>query len=334
MPPTTKGRKLLILGAAVVLMALPGFVLTALHMEDFLSMWTLGSIAGFIAVFAGGWRVAVAVFATLTVLTPLATASVDAPWAAAAILALTTAAASYSTRWGLEPGTSFVSIPLAFAIANPPDLGHPPTAADLWLMALVSAISVLWGIGMAAAGGLRGPTKPPPRLGPQHAAAFAAIKGLAVGATTWFVVDLHIGHAGAWMIMTLVIIVRPTIGDTWTRTLQRSAGTLAGFMVALLVGLVFPWPLVAYTVGTLLMVVALVERAKGQPYWRYVALLTPAVVLMEGADGNVVTTDIERLVATFVGAAVALAVIAILWPFRTAVRPATAPAEATATPPE
>ena len=65
-----------------------------------------------------------------------------------------------------------------------------------------------------------------------------------------------------------------------------------------------------------MMAVSTVMRARGQAYWRYVAVLTPAIVLMEGAQGDVVGTDVARLVATLVGAAIAMAVIALIWPFR------------------
>lgn len=318
MSDKTRGRKLLILALAVVLMAVPGLILTALGLNNLVSVWSMGSVAGFLALMSGGSRIAAVVVPALLVFMPLAVWWSESPWLGAVLLTVTAAAASYPARWSRDTGTNWALIALATTTADPPDLGHAWTMRDLLLIGAVAALAALWGIGMAVAGGSRGPTKPSAGVGQSQALAFALIKAVSVGATTWAVIDLHLGLAGGWMIMTVILVVKPSIGDTWTRTLQRAAGTFAGFVLAFIVGVVIPWGVVVYAVGTLLLVTALVLRTKGISYWRYVALMTPSVVLMEGANGAVITTDIERLGATLIGVAISLGVVAIMRPIHRA----------------
>ena len=312
----TRGHRLLILALAIALMALPGLVLTTLGLSNLVSVWTMGSTAGFVAMMTGGPRVAATVAVALLVLMPLATWSSGSPWFGAVILAIAAAVAAYPARWYRDTGTNWAVITLVFAAANPPSMGHDLTPSDILLIGVIASLAVLWGMGMAAAGGATGPTTPSGGVGQRHALAFALVKGAAVGATTGVVIDRHLGLAGAWMVMTVVLVVQPGIADTWSRSLQRAAGTVAGFVIALVVGVVVPWSPVVYIAGTLFLVLALVMRKKGITYWRYVALMTPAVVLMEGANGAVVTTDIERLFATVIGAAISLTLVALMWPLR------------------
>lgn len=318
----TRERKLLMLVLAVVLMTVPGLILTAMGLNSLVSVWSMGSIAGFVALMSGGPRVAAVVVPALLVLMPVASWWSGSPWLGGAILTVAAVAAAYPARWSRNTGTNWALITLAFAVADPPDLGHAWTAGDYLLIGAVAALAALWGIGMAAAGGSRGPTTPSEGVGPNRALAFALIKAATIGATGWAVIDLNLGLAGAWMIMTVILVVQPSFGDTWSRTLQRAAGTFAGFVLAFVVGVVIPWGVVVYLVGTLFLVAALVLRTKGVTYWRYVTFMTPSVVLMEGANGAVISTDFERLGATLVGVAISLGVVAIMRPLHQAIGPA------------
>lgn len=307
---------MLILASAIALMAIPGLILTALGWSALVSVWTMGSTAGLVAMMSGGPRIAGTVAAALLVLTPLATWTSESVWVGGVILALAAGAAAYPARWYEDTGTNWALITLVFAAVNPPDLGHAPRAEDLLLIGVIAFLAVLWGMGMAAAGGAIGTSAPAGGVGRRQALAFALVKGAVVGAATGVAIDRNLGLAGAWMVMTVVLVVQPGIADTWSRSLQRAAGTVAGFVFALIVGIVIPWNVIVYAAGTLFLIAALVLRKKGIPYWRYVALMTPAIVLMEGANGAVVSTDVERLVATFIGAAISFALVAIMWPLR------------------
>ena len=96
---------------------------------------------------------------------------------------------------------------------------------------------------------------------------------------------------------------------------ERASGTVIGFGIAIVLYAILDLPAVLYVCAAVLMVLALVAlQVQHRPYWQYVALLTPAVVLLEGGSGSVVDTALARLGFTLLGAALAVAIELALAP--------------------
>jgi uncharacterized membrane protein YccC len=129
---------------------------------------------------------------------------------------------------------------------------------------------------------------------------------------TWFVVDLDLGHTGGWIILTILVVFQPSLGDGFRKAAHRAAGTVLGFVIAVLVGAVVTNSGMLYLIGTIFLMVAFILMLQARPYWLYATVLTPAIILLESAGTTVDQVAEERLGATLIGVAVTVAVMLVL----------------------
>ena len=120
---------------------------------------------------------------------------------------------------------------------------------------------------------------------------------------------------GSWVTITLMVVLRPTLGDSLQSVLQRAVGTAIGGMVAvaMLAALPLEWSL---SIG-LIVVGALAALLKPVNALWYVVLFTPIPLVFAASTGRS-GTDIlvERLIATGVACAAGLLIAAVIWPTR------------------
>jgi uncharacterized membrane protein YccC len=142
----------------------------------------------------------------------------------------------------------------------------------------------------------------------QHAVRLAVV----VSAAAVIAHAVGIGR-GYWLAMTAVLVLRPEFSATFTRGVSRAVGTFAGVGIATVVAVTMHphgWVLVPF-VGVFVWLAGAVFNAS---YAAFSVALTGAVVfLLAGLDTNPVTDARDRLVATVLGAALALGAYA-LWP--------------------
>lgn len=131
-------------------------------------------------------------------------------------------------------------------------------------------------------------------------------------AGTAIIVYWRLPH-GMWLPMTALIILQPEFGGTLTRALQRTAGTMAGAVVAgvllatLRGGLAYD-----VAIAVLLFATFLLLRRR---YGYGVTFLTPLIILLLGLSGPSPWFDVRnRIVYTLAGGAMALAGGYLLWP--------------------
>jgi uncharacterized membrane protein YccC len=121
---------------------------------------------------------------------------------------------------------------------------------------------------------------------------------------------------GAWIFLTVVVVLKPGIGPTVDRLMQRTAGTLIGVIIAAaLVGMLsgHPWLIV------LAMTIALFAMVSLAPinYLFWAIAITPFVLL--GIDASVphdYPDVLWRLLNTLIGAALSLLATYVIWPSR------------------
>lgn len=305
------------LAGLVALPLVPGLAFTVMGLQGASTVWTLGPITGLLAVLAVGLRTALGVAVATSVLTVAAVAASGTPWAAALVMLVAAGATGLTSVRGLSGSLVMAPITVAYVLADPPAVlpDRPPLEGAV-VTGGAMLLAIVWGAALARAAGSRVhlPTATP--VPPRVAVGYAVVLGLALGAAAAVASALTLRHGGAWLMLTLLVVLQPHLDDAWSRVLQRVAGTLAGFGIALVLGLTVPWPGVAYVVGGACLVGALSLRVIHRPYWQYVTLLTPAVVLMDGAGTSVVATDVTRLTFTLIGAGSALVVMAVLLPLR------------------
>jgi uncharacterized membrane protein YccC len=142
----------------------------------------------------------------------------------------------------------------------------------------------------------------------RHALRVAAVASLGTAIS----VRMDLAH-GFWLPMTALVVLQPEYGGTLSRAVQRSAGTVAGALLAgvLLVTLhgtiAFELAIAALLFATFF----LLRRHYGQA----MAFMTPLIILLVGFNGADPWLDVvDRILYTLAGAAAALIAGYALWP--------------------
>ena len=118
---------------------------------------------------------------------------------------------------------------------------------------------------------------------------------------------------GYWLIITVLVIVKPVFADTRKRTLERVAGSVVGGVVAALLA-AGVHNMVALNLLLILFSVLAYSHVRHN-YSLYVVFLTPFVVLMiETVQPTDWRISLTRVLDTLAGGAIALAVSYILRP--------------------
>ncbi len=116
---------------------------------------------------------------------------------------------------------------------------------------------------------------------------------------------------GGWLLLTILVIVRPGLSDTRSRVINRSVGTVAGGAIAALVGSVVVTHQVLLTgIAVVALVIALVLLVRKANYAVYAFALTIAVVLFNVDGPDVLSADIQRVGFTLAGAVLVAALAA------------------------
>jgi uncharacterized membrane protein YccC len=133
------------------------------------------------------------------------------------------------------------------------------------------------------------------------------------GGCTAVIVHYNLGAHGIWLPMTALVVLQPDYGGTLNRALQRSAGTVAGSILASIL-IVTLHGTVTFEVAVAILLFAsffLIRRHYGHA----IAFLTPLIILLVGFSGPNPWEDlVERVVFTLSGAAAALVAGYVLWP--------------------
>ncbi len=144
----------------------------------------------------------------------------------------------------------------------------------------------------------------------RHALRVVTLAAPALASTMlWFTPYDH------WLMITIVMTTQPYFGLTYARVLERIGGTIAGGLVAALVGLVCTTPAVLAVAMFPLATITLAGRALS--YGLFVTWLTPLVVLLidvnqPGSSEWLVAGT--RLLFTVAGVVVIVAGCFLLWP--------------------
>lgn len=306
------------LAVAVVLMVVTGFApaiaMGLIGWSNGADVAILSGLAVFIACMGGtGWRTGLVIsvpFALFAGLTDWAAA--DPVWAAI-ILALAAFLRGYAAKAGMHDALIMTVIALGF-IATSPAESSSSIAAPVFVSVIALGAS-LWATLVMFLLRHRLHQHQHTRLDPTRVMAFSLVLALLVGGATWAVVALDLGHPGGWIILTIVVVFQPSLGAGFTKALHRAAGTVLGFLIALVLGLLVPSGPLLYVVGTAFLMAAFMLLLQGRAYWMFAAAITPAIVLLESEGSTVHQVAEERLWATLIGVAITLIVILALAPF-------------------
>lgn len=272
------------------------------------------TIAAFLPALLADVRTAIVASAVVSIGGGVAVATAGDPLVSSAVMASVALLTGLGTRWGRSKNLMLVPITVGFVICLPPSLGNDRPINGL-ILGLASLAAALWGT-LAGWFLSRGKAKPPHQTESwSRTWAFAVVLALLTGVAAGISVGVKWGHAGAWFIMTVVLIFQPYLKDAFQRTWQRAAGTVIGVILGFAIHLVIPWSTAELILGEVLLIAAILVISTGKyPYWFFTSLITPAIVLLAGNSGNFVETDGARLVATFAGVGLAFLAEVLLTP--------------------
>ncbi len=296
----------------LVLLA-PCAVVACLGWKAVIPVVTLAAMTGLLSAATGGWRLSLGLAIPFGVSVMVAVHWGNQAWVAAVLLFMLAGTRGLLSVKGWSSASTMLPLSLGFLIAQPPDV--QTLAHSVPLTGVVAILGVLWGTGISR---LFTKNAPAPKFTPEPlrlSVFYGLILGLLTGAAAWCVVHFQLGHAGGWIILTIVIVMQPYLSDTLTKGFNRAVGTILGFGIAMVIGALTANVPVLYAIAEIAFMLALYAMLSGKKYWHFVTWLTVGIVLLQGASTSVERTAEYRLAATVVAGAAVFAVLGLLYPF-------------------
>ena len=308
-PASSVGRRVRAAALLSAIPATPVIVASLFGIDGATEPFMLGVLVGLVAALMSV-KLAVVLSAVAGLTSAVGALLHPYPIAAGVLLGVLSAGAGYAARRGVHSPLLMVPLVTGFAVAEPAVvLADAGTTVNALVLGVVTTIAGLWMVAVWLVLGRRIPTVSPVPISARVAGPYAAVMGVVMGVATWAVLMWVPDHAGAWLLMTIIVVMQPDPGATLAVSVGRMLGTVVGILIAAVVSSFVDSATALIVIGVACYFVALVLRFDlKKPYWMYVALLTPAVVFFDSTTGDIGATEVDRLGATLVGGAVAVAV--------------------------
>lgn len=291
---------------------LPALLLAPLGWSSAAGSFIFATMAGVMASMLAGPRLGLILAAGLAVAEMLALPAAPYPVWAGLVMGVSALLYGLTSHRGLTSLISMAPIAVAFTIADPPVLDQDSMLADALVLGLFVLLGGLWGTVFGTFVGRKAPRMTLQPSSWRIAVTFALVIGVATGLTMAIVVATGIGHTGAWIVLTIIMVLQPRLRETFRKSLNRALGTALGFGIALAVALILSNETALLVLGMAFLTLAVyVKMDPRSKYWHFTMLLTPGIVLAEGAGNDVVATDLDRLWASFTGIAIALVLLVV-----------------------
>lgn len=302
--------------ALVVLLAIPAILAQQIWLPSSAGVFMLGALPSAIAVVVVGAKRAIQIAVAAALGGAVAAAFAGNAWVGAILIATMAGYGGYSARYGNESPVLLVPVVVSFIVIAPPDLvdRSGTTLTGLHYAFVISAALLIGGTWVAIVGlylarnmerAVDTPVEKSVALG--YGIALAASTGLA----TFVAARYFPGSTGAWVILTILLVMKPRSTDMWRAARHRVGGTLLGAVIAgaLVVGMSvagIPLESWALVLGAVFLIFAL-SVLRVQPYWQFVTFLTPAIILLKSSGDDTLRLDGQRVVMTLIGTLMALA---------------------------
>ena len=302
--------------ALVVLLAIPAILAQQIWLPSSAGVFMLGALPSAIAVVVVGAKRAIQIAVAAALGGAVAAAFAGNAWVGAILIAAMAGYGGYSARYGNESPVLLVPVVVSFIVIAPPDLvdRSGTTLTGLHYAFVISAALLIGGTWVAIVGlylarnmerAVDEPVEESVALG--YGIALAASTGLA----TFVAARYFPGSTGAWVILTILLVMKPRSTDMWRTARHRVGGTLLGAVMAggLVLGMSvagIPLESWALILGAVFLILAL-SVLRVQPYWQFVTFLTPAIILLKSSGDDTLRLDGQRVVMTLIGTLMALA---------------------------
>lgn len=233
----------------------------------------------------------------------------------ALVMGVTSLLTGLACRWGRSKNLIIVIITVGFVVCAPPVVVTDNAYVDGLTLGAVTLAAALWGV---LVGWFNGKAAPQPAHNPEAWArtwSYAIVLAILTAIAAYISIAIDWKHTGAWFILTIAVVFQPYLKDSLQRTWQRAAGTILGVVAAFLIHLAIPWSIALTLLGFALIMLSLFVMTNPRyPYWAFVALLTPGIVLVASTADTFGQTNFARLIATLAGAGLAFLAELLLAP--------------------
>lgn len=315
-----KGARLYALGIGFfIILLIPGILIATFLVGGAASVFLFGAMPVAMAYFGGARDQSLAVIAFMTTAGVLARAFDGAPIPSALLVGLVALIIGLAARRGLSSPILGVGIVLGFLVMSPPDLTNKDSnlftsVNPVMATAILLALGGFWALVVGKVVHKNAPIVPKNEIRDIFVVVpYALALALSTGIATYFLLTGSAGSLGAWLILTIFVIMKPRVDATMSHTRDRILGTFAGSAIAIIAIAILhifdsQQGLIQITAALLFVGIAMAYFVPG-PYWVYVMFLTPGVILL---DSNAVSDQdnvaLTRVVFTLMGTAVALGV--------------------------
>lgn len=299
----------------VALLGLPALIAQWIWLPGTAGVFVLGALPATIAVVTVGPHRALQIAMAAGAFGFIAALVHPWPILGAALVAAIAGYGGYSARYGNTSPILFVPIVLGFIVISPPsitDIGGRQITG--WAFASIIGAALLVGGLWAAALGLvlarhlrRAEEEPAPGW---VAVGYAIALALSTGIATFVAAQFFPGSTGPWVVLTILLVMKPRATDMWRTARHRVGGTflgalLAAVIVLILDGIGVPRANYELVLGLLFLAIALSVMVI-QPYWQFVTALTPAIILLKSSGYDTIDLDVQRVLMTLIGTTLAL----------------------------
>ena len=301
------------------LLLLPGILIATTLVGGAASVFLFGALPVAAAFFGGARKLSLFVIAFMTIAGTLARALDSAPLPSALLVGLVALIIGLAARRGLSSPILTLGIVLGFLVMSPPELTNKDSSIfsginPVLATAILLAAGGFWALLVGMVVRKKAPTVPENKVVDLSVVVpYALALAISTGLVTYFLLYFSAGSLGAWMILTIFVIMKPDRDSTMLKTKDRILGTFAGTAIAIVAIEILhllnsQQGIVQITFALLFFGIAMSYFVPG-PYWVYVTFLTPGVILL---DSNSVSNQDEvalsRIAFTLGGIAIALVI--------------------------
>lgn len=301
--PSGKGWSMAIMTIA---MLVPPVIASLLGHPSVAGALILPVLAGLLPAQMAGVRTGLAAAVGVAVASGAAVAVTGDALLGALVMGVTSLATGLACRWGRSKNLIIVIITVGFVVCAPPTVVSSNPSVNGLALGTVTLAAALWGVLVGWFNSKDAPQPPHNLESWARTWSYAVILAILAAIAAYVSIEIDWKHAGAWFILTIAVVFQPYLKDSLQRTWQRAAGTILGVVAAFLIHLVIPWHTALTILGFVLIMLSLFVMTNPRyPYWAFVTLLTPGIVLVASTADTFEQTNFARLIATLAGAGLA-----------------------------
>lgn len=261
-----------------------------------------GAAAGTVA---GGLRLGLIISVTLAIAGAVAMPLGGYPWAIAAVMVVLGGIYGFWAAHGYASGAMLIPALVPYLVRDPPGIftNEAPTVNIAYIGAflLIWIITGIWTSLVMSKIVLKGKSFAGPSQATKPTVIFGLFLGAIAGVVAAVAMTVDPTAQWPWIILTIFLLANPSGKIRAKQVRDRVTGTVIGLGAALLLSALPLSPAGQGILALVLITAALVIRIEKRPYWFFVMVMTPAIILMDSTGSNTELVAEQRLIFTLLG---------------------------------